>query len=103
MRIILILLVYNFISASDGNHQFFVNQSNGTNLQEYVVCSKEVSYQRFIYFTAALINLKISKTCSNLKLAKVCTRGRPFTNHMDCFLDFFDQMWTFWKPPCWFT
>ena len=54
MRIILILLVYNFISASDGNHKFFVNQWNGTNLQEYVVCSKEVSYQRFIYFTARL-------------------------------------------------
>ena len=57
MRIILILLVYNFISGSDGNHKFFVNQWNGTNIEEYVVCSKEASYQRFINFTVVLINL----------------------------------------------
>ena len=50
MRVILILLlVYNVISGTDGNHKYLVNQWNGTNLQEYVVCSKEMSYQRFIF------------------------------------------------------
>ena len=55
MRFILILLlVYNVISGTDGNHKYLVNQWNGTNLQEYVVCSKEMSYQRFIFILLRL-------------------------------------------------